>query len=159
MASLSLSGGDAILIGMIAGTVSATGFNEIQGMLDRWGLHDSCGVNNLHGMPSIVGGIFSVIFAYHKGPLGHDAPAVYWGPDYSNQGNHQLLGIIITLVVSIVTGLITGFVMKTMRPEGVEDFVDCEWWEVAEVPYIADKVDKLQSRVDALDGGRRQANN
>lgn len=154
VASLSLSGGDAILIGMLAGTVSATGFNKIQGMLDDWGLHDSCGVNNLHGMPSILGGIFSAIFAYHKGPLGHDAPAVYWGPDVSNQGTNQLLGIVLTLVVSIVTGIFTGAFIKIFRPENTADFVDCEWWEVAEVPYVADKLDKVALRVDALDGNK-----
>lgn len=141
---------------MIAGVVSCSGFNLIQGILDRMGLHDSCGVNNLHGMPSIVGGIFSVIFAYHKGPLGHDAPQVYWAPDYTNQGSHQLMGIAVTLAMSITTGLITGAVMKIMRPEGTEDFVDCEWWEVAEIPYVADKVDKLWTRVDVIDGGGRR---
>ena len=156
VASLSLSGGMAILIGGLAGIISSGGYNLIQGILDRMGLHDSCGVNNLHGMPSILGGIFSVFLAYHKTPLGHDAPQVYWAPDISNQGTHQIYGILITLGISIVTGIITGAIMKVMRPKGTEDFVDCEWWEVAEIPYVSDKLDKLATRVDILDGGERR---
>ena len=54
----------AIIIGSGAGIVSAIGFAYLQGALKQTiGLHDTCGVNNLHGMPGILGGIISAIVA------------------------------------------------------------------------------------------------
>ncbi len=151
VASLSLSGSDAVLIGMLAGALSTFGFSMLQGDIDQMGLHDSCGVHNLHGMPSILGGLFSVVFAYHKGPLGHDAPSVYWAADPSNQASRQLEGIFSTLAIAIVSGLFTGAILKAMRPDNTADFVDSEWWEVQEIPYPTDKLTKLAVRVDAIE--------
>ncbi len=54
----------ALTIGLIAGFVSSVGFAFLQPILaDKWSLFDTCGVNNLHGMPGILGGLFSAIFA------------------------------------------------------------------------------------------------
>ena len=54
----------AMFIGAWAGVLSTFGFNKIQPFLDRVvGLKDTCGVNNLHGMPSIFGALCSVVLA------------------------------------------------------------------------------------------------
>lgn len=54
----------AMFIGSIAGILSTVGFNKIQGLLERKvGLRDTCGINNLHGMPSIFGAFCSVVLA------------------------------------------------------------------------------------------------
>merc|ERR1711998_694421 len=54
----------AILLGCIGGVVSVLGYTRLQPWLaQNCGLHDTCGVHNLHGMPGVIGGIFGCIFA------------------------------------------------------------------------------------------------
>lgn len=53
-----------LLIGFIGGIVSAFGFYKINPALTkRLGLHDTCGVHYLHGIPGVIAGIISAIFA------------------------------------------------------------------------------------------------
>jgi ammonium transporter Rh len=47
-----------ILLGMIGGVISSTGFNKL-----KFSFHDTCGVNNLHGMPGIIGGLSGCVLA------------------------------------------------------------------------------------------------
>lgn len=59
--------GVAMAIGSSAGIISAWGFMFLTPYLKRtMGLHDTCGVHNLHGMPGIFGGIMSAIAAAHS---------------------------------------------------------------------------------------------
>ena len=52
----------AMFIGLWAGMLSTWGYNVLQPILDRkLGLKDTCGINNLHGMPSIFGAFCSVV--------------------------------------------------------------------------------------------------
>ena len=54
----------ALLVGFVAGTVSALGFAYLTPLLQKHiGLHDTCGVHNLHAMPGVIGGITSAIMA------------------------------------------------------------------------------------------------
>ena len=58
----------AIVVGIVAGFVSVAGYVFIQPFLQRAiGLHDTCGVHNLHGMPGILGGIAGMISAMTAG--------------------------------------------------------------------------------------------
>jgi ammonium transporter Rh len=53
-----------ILIGFFGGSLSCWGFNKATPWLyERLGIHDTCGVNNLHGLPGIAGGIIGGITA------------------------------------------------------------------------------------------------
>ena len=54
--------GGAAAIGCIAGTISVVGYNVIMLKINDF-VHDSCGIHNLHGMPSVAGAIVSVILA------------------------------------------------------------------------------------------------
>jgi ammonium transporter Rh len=79
----------AIFIGMLAGVLSTYGFMKLQ-----FGF-DSCGIHNLHGMPSVLGGLASAFIGF-----------VY--PESGFNGTTQLMGVILTLAFAAVTGKITG---------------------------------------------------
>ena len=54
----------AILTGFLGGSLSAIGYLKIGPFLrDKINFSDTCGVNNLHGMPSILGCIISACAA------------------------------------------------------------------------------------------------
>merc|ERR1711920_490124 len=56
------SPGLALGVGIAAGLLSVIGYTVIQPKLQSAiGLHDTCGVNNLHGMPGILAAIISAI--------------------------------------------------------------------------------------------------
>jgi len=130
LANLNITPGFALLVGCGAGLLSTLGFCKVQSFLcDKLGLHDSCGINNLHGMPSILGAILSIIVP----AFGHQKT----GTGAFGEPVNQLLGTVLTLAVSILTGMFTGFVMKLFKDHG-ESFSDKMYWETAKEDAGAD---------------------
>lgn len=104
----------AILIGCLAGALSCYGF--CRPIIP--GSYDTCGINNLHGMPGILGGLISAIM-----PLMVKGTGVVM--------TNQLLGLVGTLVVAISTGALTGFLLKVIgSPEAA--FNDETYWDCAD---------------------------
>merc|ERR1712216_525840 len=67
----------SIIIGYLGGFISSLGFNWLGTELyNSIGLCDICGVNNLHGIPGILGGIIGAITAAY-------APDEVYGEDIS----------------------------------------------------------------------------
>jgi ammonium transporter Rh len=119
VANLSISPIIACLIGMLAGIISTVGFSKLQPYLEnKWGLFDSCGIHNLHGMPSLLGGIASVIAAaYYQSKENSPENSVY--VDHAdNQWLYQLIGLFVTLGFALTTGTITGHVLKRFGDNG-----------------------------------------
>ena len=128
--------GVATAIGAFAGILSAWGFMKLGPyLLDKIGLHDTCGVHNLHGMPGICGGVFGAIFTGLAGSNFNDIESINatfpgvnlkldadgktmildcegkaecW--DLSTQAGWQMGALCITLVISILSGALTGFI-------------------------------------------------
>lgn len=72
-----VSPGASIVIGGIGGIISALGFAFLSKALQRSiGLHDTCGVNNLHGMPGILGGIIGAVTSSMAGSVLKNKEAV-----------------------------------------------------------------------------------
>merc|ERR1712232_533389 len=116
----------AVVVGALAGALSTVGFEK------NWtGPFDPCGIHNLHGMPGLLGGIFSII-----------VPQLYKNTGYNE--THQALGLGMTLVCALATGAITGFVLKAIGcpdtdvPEGQPKeetlFNDKIFWDCADLP-------------------------
>jgi ammonium transporter Rh len=81
--------GLALLIGLCAGTLSTVGYALIAPKVEKLikGT-DTCGINNLHGMPGILGGLSAIIITQNAGI--------------------QIAGILATVVIAFVCGKIAG---------------------------------------------------
>ena len=127
IANLQIGPFDACITGISGGLVSTYGFNVILPYLEEnLGIHDSCGVHNLHALPSLVGALASVIVQGYKGTQDDVDPRQWW---------YQLLAMPLCIVFAIVAGIVTGYILKLFDPTSPDDvdwFRDDAWWEVAE---------------------------
>jgi ammonium transporter Rh len=85
--------GYALLIGIAAGALSVVGYSMIAPKLQKLikGT-DSCGINNLHGMPGILGGIAAIFITGNVGI--------------------QLFGIITTVLIAFICGKFSGVIIN-----------------------------------------------
>jgi len=106
VARLDMGLGWASVCGSAGGIISTLGYQYIQPFLERKiGLYDTCGVNNLHGMPGLFGSLISCIFcvtAYE--------PWMNWPKDQI--ALYQFASLASTLGMAIITGFITGYICK-----------------------------------------------
>ena len=126
-------------LGMVAAAVSVWGYQRLQPwLLEKLGLHDSCGVHNLHGMPSIIGALASVVAVL----VVHDSPE-YTKFDRGTQALNQFFAILSTLGISISGGVATGYFLKAVdramkravradASAAAWDFTDATYWNVGE---------------------------
>merc|ERR1712178_604406 len=76
-------------IGLLAGALSTIGFCKQDFIIT--GKTDTCGINNLHGMPGLLGGIASAMV-----PMYIEGTGVVM--------KNQLIGVVGTFVIALVTG-------------------------------------------------------
>jgi len=137
-ANLMVSGFGAIMVGISAGVVSAIGYNYVLPFLEKKGLHDTCGIHNLHGMPSLIGAIASVIVAAL-----HEDREIY-GENHHRQWMLNLLSIPVCIIFAWMTGLVTGAALKKLQPSSdLKEFHDKCWWLVAEDYDLLDNIPHL----------------
>ena len=104
----------ALMIGLVAGAISTTGFAVLQDKQKKLlRAVDTCGVTNLHGLPGLFGGLIAIPVV-----TGLSAGA-------------QLTGIAVTIVSAIGLGLVSGKVISLFgrRKEAysdAEEFADVE---------------------------------
>lgn len=148
-ADLIIGGGGALTIGTIAGVLSVVGFVNLTPWLEEnFKLHDTCGIHNLHGMPSVLGAVSGVIASLLATPatyglsLGLSFPArVSAGRSAQSQAICQIFYIASTMIIGIMGGLIFGSLLNKPSLQGPgNNFLDSDFWEVPETenPYYFD---------------------
>lgn len=124
-ARLAMGPGIALLVGLAAGLISVVGYFYSSPFLEeKFGLFDTCGVGNLHGYPSVLGGLLSIVLVC----VDHNADFLEHG--LGVQSIAQTLAVAGTLAASIVTGYITGMVVFINAADlfDVPDYEDLVWW-------------------------------
>ena len=114
----------ALTCGLLAGIISTFGFIYLTKYLNnKIGLLDTCGVNNLHGIPGILGGILSsiAIASYQSvnldPTLGNSLDfyvKTFQGRSFNQQAWWQLLGLITSLGIGLIAGALTGFIIHCL---------------------------------------------
>merc|ERR1719361_2541567 len=140
----------AIIIGLVGGFISCSGYVFLTPKLNESGIYDVCGIHNLHGMPGVLGAIAGAISASqateeeYGQSIEHIFHARGEGRSASDQGWYQAATLGCTLGFAIVGGLITGFIvtheLATNRKKHI--FRDEDTWELPEHSGYANTVDK-----------------
>jgi ammonium transporter Rh len=113
----------AQVIGFLAGSLSVSGYVFIQPFLEtRFGIFDTCGVHNLHGMPGVLAGIAGIILSgmasYSRYNTYGNYLAVFpYDEDSGTQLGYQAAFLFITLAISSISGLLTGTIVKKLCGE------------------------------------------
>ena len=134
--------GVALFIGCSTGMISALCFHHLTPkLLDCIGLYDTCGIHNLHGIPGLLGGIWSaIIVAFYS--TGYDAEIA---ANYSNghflfpvnrtfhyQGGLQIAGTFCSMTMGIAFGIVGGLVTSCFYKEKPKYFyLDTEYFDNA----------------------------
>lgn len=113
-ANLAMGPFGATLVGIIAGAISCVGFCKPLIASDT----DTCGINNLHGMPGIFGGVVSAVIPFLVKDTGVIAA-------------NQAIGLVGTLAVAVITGGLTGFILKCLGGPS-RPFHDSSYWDAAD---------------------------
>ena len=121
----------SLLLGFFAGVLSTVGFKRITRFLEHHiGLFDTAGINNLHGMPGFLGGIFSaIIIAGYSANVWSNAPPEYTFTDYFSQGGLQIAGTFTSAGFGLVSGAISAFIVKYLPLNQTQSlFEDKPYW-------------------------------
>lgn len=147
MADMDIKPWGAILVGIAAATLSTLGYRFITPfMAKRLALHDTCGVNNLHGMPGIMAALGSVVVSAiaTKENYGDSLYAIWGQRDPSLgedarsagvQAGYQAAALAVTLVMAIVGGCLTGLIMRLPifdPPRAHQIYDDTDYWIMPE---------------------------
>jgi ammonium transporter Rh len=159
-ADLVVGPGFAILIGCLSAVLSTLGYVFLSPLLSkRLGLHDTCGVLNLHGIPGIFGAMTGAIAVAAANDKVYGVSFEELFPKNkttSHQAGVQVGALGMSLLLSIVGGLVTGLVMKLMRPRDEPTlFQDDQAWDMPKDDPLAAK--DARDAKDARRGSRKDS--
>jgi len=123
-ARLAMTPGGALLLGVVAGVVSVYGYVYSTPMLEKkLGVFDTCGVGNLHGWPSVLGGLASILFVALDSDAEFLKSSGFW------QCLRQFVAVVCTIAFAVGSGSFTGTVMKKADDDTPDQYDDGVWWE------------------------------
>lgn len=139
------SPGFAMLTGCIAGAISALGFLKINKFFrEKLTLHDTCGVQFLHGIPGLLGGFTSAVCCgaaeYNFGSKQQLEVVIVHMNSRSarQQAGFQLAAMAITLCIAIGSGAVAGFIASRL-PHPAKFFDDSVHFHEVEFGDDTDK--------------------
>jgi len=124
-ARLAMGPSAALMVGLVAGSVSVLGYYYSSPFLEeKLGLYDTCGVANLHGYPSVVGGLLSILLVCFD----YKADFLVYG--LGIQSIVQVLAVLATIVAASLSGYLTGSIVlrNPLSFADVPDYEDAVWW-------------------------------
>ena len=132
--------GVALFIGCTTGIISTLCFYYLTPkLLNCIGLYDTCGIHNLHGIPGLIGGIWSsIIVAFYSTGFNTKIAAQYSNGNFlvpidrtfHQQGGLQIAGTFCSLAIAF--GIIGGLVTSCFYKEKPKYFyLDSEYFENA----------------------------
>lgn len=133
-ANLAIPPAAALGLGALAGALSVAGYAVASPTLDRCGVTDTCGVLNLHGMPGVLGGLASALFAALWGGRAANVPLIAHG---ARQPLVQLAGLGAVFGAALLGGAAAGWAASKLDPAkqalGEDDlFEDAPLWHLGE---------------------------
>jgi len=140
----------ALIMGSVAGIVSVLGYFYVQPALEKAiGLHDTCGVHNLHGMPGILGAFISAILASLATKEEYkDSYEILIKRD--DQASFQIYSLLVCIAISLISGAVTGLFMSLPvfdRMTSAELYEDEVFWKCEGDDDIEKKKNELQTMV------------
>ncbi|UJR20610.1 hypothetical protein I4U23_023735 [Adineta vaga] len=143
----------AMVIGSLAGMISVLGFHVLLPILKRIRIHDTCGVNNLHGIPGIMAGITGIIVASIGDRSGYSHhltdSCLSGGKDRSSstQSAYQAAALGMTIGMSIFGGLVTGLLLRLpVFAQKSDDFDDEPNWHLPDDDYFG-PIDRIKTHL------------
>lgn len=146
----------AMIAGFVGGGVSCIGYANLMPKLVNINIHDTCGVNNLHGMPGILGAIVGIIVT---AMMDNDDAAYAGRRGFADEDGNwigadkQAIALLVTLGMGLGCGFLAGFLMtKPLQAIGI--FVpDAQLFKdgffFGETEDYIDAVDMLASALQA----------
>ena len=116
----------SMVVGILAGAISVLCYKFLTTKLEEWvNLYDTCGVNNLHGIPGILGGLSSavIIVAYGNIPLTDPTQISQLGfysaltadgaqRNFQSQALFQIAGTFSSMAMGILFGFAAGLICR-----------------------------------------------
>lgn len=161
MADMMIQPWGAMLVGTVAGIISVLGYEYMTlWFAQNYGFHDTCGVNNLHGMPALIAGVGSAVVAALATPEKYGSslykvfPSMapkhneslclqfldenkkpYFGLGLTpiQQGGYQMAAQVLTLVMAVAGGVMTGFILRLSiwdNPTDDQLYDDSDFWDL-----------------------------
>eukprot|EP00033_Pygsuia_biforma_P000186 GCRY01000235.1.p1 GENE.GCRY01000235.1~~GCRY01000235.1.p1 ORF type:complete len:456 (+),score=100.44 GCRY01000235.1:59-1426(+) len=132
-ANLPMHPAGALGIGLFASLISVIGYKKITPWLEaKFGLQDTCGINNLHGMPAILAALSSMIITASVEYDDFESREVFdiAIPKGDDQWISQFVALFVTLGISLTSGTLVGFLVSRCMSKPTRYFTDKEDWEV-----------------------------
>jgi len=142
--------GSAMIIGSVAAIFSSLGYAYLTPQMYKYGLADTRGVHNLHGIPGLIGAlacIVSIAIAFDTDSFVFGEPISEFFPDGPTTAAWFLLSLVVTLAFAIIPGFILGWVIAAFTKPSKRLFSDETHWRVPgdfEVSVVEEEQQKPQ---------------